>query len=107
MEPDYIPFIPADGLIKLRQIEPFNLNNYNIQLFVNQLIELLGDGYQYWRLKGSTGVKTPGYGVLYNWFSATSEKGIASDGYRLPTRTELVSLINDNGFGAKIGRAHV
>ena len=100
MDPDYIPFIPADGLIKLRQIEPFNLGNINIQLFVNQLIELLGDGYEYWRLKGSTGVKTPGYGVLYNWFSATSLKGIAPAGYRLPTRAELLSLINDNGFGA-------
>ena len=99
MEPDYIPFIPAEGLIKLRQIEPFNLNNYNIQLFVNQLIELLGDGYEYWRLKGSTGVKTSGYGVLYNWFSATSLKGIAPAGFRLPTRAELLSLINDNGFG--------
>jgi len=100
MELDYIPFIPADGLIKLRQIEPFNLGNINIQLFVNQLIELLGDGYEYWRLKGTTGVKTPGYGVLYNWFSATNEKGIAPAGYRLPTRAELLSLINDNGFGA-------
>ena len=100
MEPDYIPFIPGDGLIKLRQIEPFSLGNINIQLFVNQLIELLGDGYEYWRIKGTTGVKTPGYGVLYNWFSATSEKGIAPAGYRLPSRAELLSLINDNGFGA-------
>jgi len=101
MEPDYIPFIPEDGLIKLRQIEPFSLGNVNIQLFVTALIELLGnDFYEYWRLKGSTGVKTPGYGVLYNWFAATSVKGITPTGYRLPTRAEVLSLIHDNGFSS-------
>ena len=101
MEPDYIPFIPEDGLIKLRQIEPFSLGNVNIQLFVTALIELLGnDFYEYWRLKGSTGVKTPGFGVLYNWFAATSVKGIAPVGYRLPTCAEVLSLIYDNGFSS-------
>ena len=99
MEPDFIPYIPPDGLIKLRQIEPFSLGNVNIQLFVTALIELLGnDFYEYWRLKGSTGVKTPGFGVLYNWFAATSIKGIVPVGYRLPTQVEVLTLIHDNGF---------
>ena len=99
MEPDYHPYIPPEGLIKLRQIEPFNLNNYNIQLFVQALIQLFeGDFYQYWKIKGSTGVKTPGLGVLYNFKAATSLKGIAPDGYRLPTREEILTLITDNGF---------
>ena len=101
MEPDFHPYIPPEGLIKLRQIEPFNLNNYNIQLFVNALIQLFeGDFYQYWKIKGSTGVKTPDLGVLYNWAAATSSKGIAPDGYRLPTRPEMLTLITDNGFDA-------
>ena len=99
MEPDFHPYIPPEGLIKLRQIEPFNLNNYNIQLFVNALIQLFeGDFYQYWKIKGSSGVKTSGLGVLYNWKAATSLKGIAQDGYRLPTRAEMLTLITENGF---------
>jgi len=101
MEPDYIPYIPPEGLIKLRQIEPFSLNSVSIQLFVNALIQLFeGDFYQYWKIKGSTGPRTPVYGPLYNWFTVTSAKGIAPIGYRVPTSAEILTLVGSNGFGA-------
>ena len=56
------------------------------------------DNYEYWRLKGATGTKTPTFGALYNAFSATSLKGIAPAGYRVPTSDEILSLIEDNGY---------
>ena len=101
MIPDYTPYIPPEGLIKLRQIEPFSLNSVSIQLFVNALIQLFeGDFYQYWKIKGSTGPRTPVYGPLYNWFTVTSSKSIAPAGYRVPSSAEILTLIGNNSFGA-------
>jgi uncharacterized protein (TIGR02145 family) len=34
------------------------------------------------------------YGLLYNWFAATDGRGIASEGWHVPTSTEVQSLID-------------
>ena len=89
MEPDFIPMIPVKGLIKLRQIEPFELGHG-------------GDNYEYWKLRGvslegsGSGEtrRMPGYGALYNWFAATDSRGIAPMGWHVPTLAELQTMVS-------------
>jgi uncharacterized protein (TIGR02145 family) len=37
------------------------------------------------------------YGYLYNWYAATDVRNIANDGWHVPTRTEMTSLITAVG----------
>lgn len=45
-----------------------------------------------------------GYGLLYNWYAATDVRGIAPDGFRVPSASDFTTLINsfDNAAQASI-----
>jgi uncharacterized protein (TIGR02145 family) len=64
---------------------------------------MVGDGYEYWKLKGISGVRTPNYGVLYNWYAATDSRGIAPSGWHIPSNTEFATLITYLGGAAIAG----
>jgi uncharacterized protein (TIGR02145 family) len=85
--------------------------NLNVNQFNNGDIILEAKTKEEWDLAGST--STPAYcyyendenngkihGKLYNWFAFIDTRGVAPNGFKIPSREDFQNLINDlNGSG--------
>ncbi|HPJ46584.1 MAG TPA: fibrobacter succinogenes major paralogous domain-containing protein [Tenuifilaceae bacterium] len=40
------------------------------------------------------------YGILYNWFAVSDSRGLAPEGYRIPTNSDFEKLIESTGVSA-------
>jgi uncharacterized protein (TIGR02145 family) len=45
-----------------------------------------------------------GYGLLYNWYAATDARGVAPSGFRIPSVSDYVALINSLGAMTAAGQ---
>jgi len=49
--------------------------------------------------------RIPLYGLLYNWYAAVDERGIAPSGWHIPTKTEFETLVSYLGGSSTAGGA--
>jgi len=88
--------------------------NLNVDKFLNgdpipevktneEWIAAAENGQPAWCYYGNDPANGAKYGKLYNWFAVNDPRGLAPEGWHIPSRDEWITLINSLGEGDLVG----
>jgi uncharacterized protein (TIGR02145 family) len=92
------------------------LENLNVEQFKNGSPILEAKTADDWKRAGENGTpawcyynndpaNAVGYGKLYNWYAVTDPRGLAPEGWKIPSVKEWNSLVNNAGGEDKAGKS--